>query len=372
MTLYLHIYGPVWSLASMCPHSLRLETYIRMLKIPFMVDIPSDNTAGPSGCLPYITDGPDYGGVSRIFNHLATKYGSKLDEHLSESDRAMSHCICRMIEGPLVAAINASRYGSSGNWKLVRQALRISLPKAFSKTIVNKPVTFAHKRRMLGAVESLGYTADNALDEGCRDIITLSKLLGTKQFMFGDTPTSVDAAVYGALANIIVPPIESPLKRKALELSNLVHYVERMRQRFFSQLKDGKQEVKRVELTADEARKVGFESSRPQQSTSTTKPIMSPSSKTRAPPPPPLPQKKEAAPKGKRCIALYDYTATDDTELTIHTGQILYCSHVDNAPGWLFASYADARAGEGALVPESYVKEQAPVKSRFDGLAAKS
>ncbi|MDQ3775345.1 MAG: hypothetical protein M3461_13845 [Pseudomonadota bacterium] len=49
-------------------------------------------------------------------------------------------------------------------------------------------------------------------------------------YLFGDSPTSFDAVAYGFLVNLLLPPIESPLKDHALALANLPPYCARIRE----------------------------------------------------------------------------------------------------------------------------------------------
>jgi glutathione S-transferase len=68
---------------------------------------------------------------------------------------------------------------------------------------------------------------------GKADLNAVSRWLGDKPFMMGATPTSLDTIAYAFLANILVPPLESPLKDHGLSLSNLPAYCERMNTRYY-------------------------------------------------------------------------------------------------------------------------------------------
>jgi glutathione S-transferase len=46
--------------------------------------------------------------------------------------------------------------------------------------------------------------------------------------MMGHRPTSVDAIVFAMLAQILTPFFDSPIRRRAESLPNLVAYAERM------------------------------------------------------------------------------------------------------------------------------------------------
>jgi glutathione S-transferase len=66
------------------------------------------------------------------------------------------------------------------------------------------------------------------------DIDALADFLGTKPYFLGERPTSLDAAAYAHLANLLAPPIDSPARRRALDRSNLVAYCERMKAAYYA------------------------------------------------------------------------------------------------------------------------------------------
>ena len=62
----------------------------------------------------------------------------------------------------------------------------------------------------------------------------LSLLLGEQAYFLGDQPSSVDAAAYAFLANILDVPLDMPLRQAARSHANLVAYCARMRTRYFA------------------------------------------------------------------------------------------------------------------------------------------
>ncbi len=52
----------------------------------------------------------------------------------------------------------------------------------------------------------------------------LANLLPADGYMFGPNPTSIDAAIYGFIANIFYFPIETPLRQFVVSQANLVHH----------------------------------------------------------------------------------------------------------------------------------------------------
>jgi glutathione S-transferase len=74
---------------------------------------------------------------------------------------------------------------------------------------------------------------DEIYDIGKADLTAVSVWLGEKPFFMGATATSVDAIAYSFLANIIVPPLKSPLKDHGMSLPNLSAYCERMKNKYY-------------------------------------------------------------------------------------------------------------------------------------------
>ncbi len=63
---------------------------------------------------------------------------------------------------------------------------------------------------------------------GTRSLSALSLLLADKPYLMGDRACGLDATVFGALAGLLTPFFDSPLRRRALTFTNLVAYVDRL------------------------------------------------------------------------------------------------------------------------------------------------
>ena len=61
-----------------------------------------------------------------------------------------------------------------------------------------------------------------------RSLLALSVQLGDKPFLMGETPCGLDATAFGALAGILTPFFESPLRQRTEQFTNLTAYVDRM------------------------------------------------------------------------------------------------------------------------------------------------
>ena len=66
------------------------------------------------------------------------------------------------------------------------------------------------------------YAPDEAYARGIADLDVLAGLLPNSGFLFGAKPGSVDAGIYGFIANIYFYEIDTPLKESLLSKKNLV------------------------------------------------------------------------------------------------------------------------------------------------------
>jgi glutathione S-transferase len=88
-------------------------------------------------------------------------------------------------------------------------------------------------RKALYAQGTGRHSRDEIYDIGKADLTAVSVWLGEKPFFIGATATSVDAIAYAFLANILVPPLKSPLKDHGMSLPNLSAYCERMKNKYY-------------------------------------------------------------------------------------------------------------------------------------------
>jgi hypothetical protein len=70
------------------------------------------------------------------------------------------------------------------------------------------------------------YTPDQAYARGLADLEVLAELVPAEGYVHGPKPTSIDAGIYGFLANIYFFPIPTPLKAFVSAQPNLVRHCE--------------------------------------------------------------------------------------------------------------------------------------------------
>jgi glutathione S-transferase len=231
----LYQFAPAFGLPNASPFCLKLETYLRMAEVPF--EIPpaklEDLQKAPKGKMPYVDDNGEFvADSSFIIDHLKATYGDKLDGWLDAPQRAVALAFQRLIEENLYWAVVHTRWVEPEGWALTRAAFfdGLSVPLKWI-------VPHLARRGLLKELHGQGmgrHSMAEIHEIGRRDITALADFLGSKPFMMGEQPSSLDACAYGFLANLVWPPVDSVLKQHARQYPQLEAYCQRMRARYYS------------------------------------------------------------------------------------------------------------------------------------------
>jgi glutathione S-transferase len=230
------LYQPRRAFGLPCPSAfcVKLETYLRMADIPYQL-VVGDPRQAPKGKVPWIKDGDKVIGDSTlIIDYLKQTYGDTVDLHLSAEEKALGHAIKRMLEEGLYFISSYSRWVEDKGFKLYSAELFADMP-ALLKVVIPNMV----RKKVMKALYAQG-TARHSPQElyglGARDVQSFSALLGDKDFLFGDRPSSYDACAFGVIGNMVTAPFESPAKEAALATANISSYIQRIRQQYFPEL----------------------------------------------------------------------------------------------------------------------------------------
>jgi glutathione S-transferase len=231
----LYQFEPAFGLPNASPFCMKLETYLRMAALPFEAP-PSklqDLGKAPKGKMPYINDGGTLlADSSLIIEHLKHTYGDTLDGWLTAQQKATALAFQRLMEENLYWAVVHTRWAEPAGWALTKAAFFDKMPvplKWLVPTLARRGM-----RKQLHAHGMGRHSRAEIHAIGMRDITALADFLADKPYFMGDEPCSLDATAYAFLANLVVPPVESPLKQHALKYPQLLAYCERMRGRYFA------------------------------------------------------------------------------------------------------------------------------------------
>jgi glutathione S-transferase len=230
----LYQFDPAFGLPNASPFCMKLETYLRMAKLPLEIAPASLRafSSAPKGKMPYIDDeGKVIADTTFIIDYLKTRYGDPLDGWLSADQRATALAFQRLIEENLYWAVVYTRWVEPAGWEQTRLAFfgKLAVPL---KWILPPLARRALIKEMRG--HGMGrHSTEEIFDIGRRDITALADFLGNRNYFMGSKPCSVDATVYAFLANLIWPPVESPLKQHAKQYPQLQAYCYRMREEYY-------------------------------------------------------------------------------------------------------------------------------------------
>lgn len=224
---------PIWNLPNASVFCLKLETYLRMANLPYENVYVNDPRKAPKGKLPFIKNGNRViADSSLIVTYLKQTYGDVLDANLKPEMHAQSLAIQAMFEDYLYWMIVYSRWADDRFWPQTKEIFfaKLSTPlKWFVPKIIRKKMFEQLKASGMGrhSKEEVYALSKEVID-------SIAVLLGEKNYILGNTPHSLDAVAYGFLANIVYPPLETPIKQQVLQHTNLVNYCDRMKAQYYS------------------------------------------------------------------------------------------------------------------------------------------
>lgn len=224
--IILHQFPRVFGLLNPSPFCMKVGVYLRMTGLAHEFR-DADPRKAPQGKLPWIEDdGKVVADSGAILEYLRATHGDPLDGVLDAESRARGHAIRRVFEESLYWVMLYGRFIDPEGWKVTAPAFFGSFPWPL-KVLVPK-LAQKHMTRELWFQGTGRHSAERIYASGMADLAALSDLLGERPYFLGDAATSVDAIGYAFLANILVPPVETPLKLAATGMENLVAYHDRM------------------------------------------------------------------------------------------------------------------------------------------------
>ena len=229
----LYQFEPALGVRCPSPICMKLETYLRMVGLPYQVAADANVLKAPKKKLPYITDrGRTIADSGFIIDYLKETYGDPLDSRLSPKEKGAMLGMRRLIEEHLYWAAFYFRWVDETNWQIVKETFFNDVPMPM-RLVVPTLVRRSAIRDLYG--QGMGrHSREEVLTLGQANIRAMSDFLSDQPYMMGQAPTSLDAVTYGMMANIALASIESPLKDYALGFDNLMAHTERMRDRYWT------------------------------------------------------------------------------------------------------------------------------------------
>src|SRR5262249_36925113 len=139
---------------------------------------------------------------------------------LTGAQRDTAHLITRMLDD-LYWVMSYSRWKDERFWPLFRDAL-ISEHPSLTEAGLRKAREFNFQRYHYQGIGR--YAPEAAYARGLADLGVLASLIPAQGFVHGAAPTSIDAGIYGFIANIWFYDIDTPLKQFVVKQPNIVRH----------------------------------------------------------------------------------------------------------------------------------------------------
>jgi len=200
---------------------LKVFAFLKLAGLPFRHEHIFDASKAPRGQLPYIVDGNDTVGDSEtILATLIDKYRLTIDAALSPAQRAQNLMVTRTLDD-LYWVMSYSRWQDERYWHLFRDALLREHPNVTADGLA-KAKQFNAQRYYYQGIGR--FDPDAAMARGLADLKALATLIPAHGFVHGEMPTSIDAGIYGFIANIYFYDIDTPLKQCVVAHDNIVRH----------------------------------------------------------------------------------------------------------------------------------------------------
>lgn len=220
--LYQH---PPWNfIPSPLPACIKVETYCRMMKIPY----ENVYKTGTDQKLPYL----EYQGETKKHNLLSflnSKFEVDADANLSDKDKACSRAFQCMVEENTFWSLMYYRWVDNfAETKKYFKGLDVVRKNVRPKLDQGKCV------KCLEAHEIGKHNKEEIYAIGEKDLRALSSFLDDKEFFMGSDPSTIDCTMFGLLSCLLYTAESSPLAKVVKEdLKNLVDFCDRMKLNFW-------------------------------------------------------------------------------------------------------------------------------------------
>lgn len=219
--LTLYSYPSLFGVADNNGYGLKVFAFLRLAGVEFTHEHIFDASAAPRGQLPYVVDdGEAVGDSETIIAYLTARYGLTMDAGLEARQRDLSLMVTRLLDD-LYWVMSYSRWQDERYWPGFHAALMREHPGLTEEGLA-KAREFNFQRYHYQGIGR--YAPEDAYARGLADLGVLANLVPATGYVHGARPTSVDAAIYGFIANIWFYDIATPLKRFVDAHPNLVNH----------------------------------------------------------------------------------------------------------------------------------------------------
>jgi glutathione S-transferase len=230
----LFVFPRMFAIPNLSPFCCKLETWLRIAKVPYTIVETRDPRTAPRRKLPYIEDdGVRIADSSVIVDHLSRTRSIDLDEGLSPNQSAAALLVQRTLEEHYAFVLAYTHLLRDEGLRHTRARFEglPSMVRPFVARAVHKNVT-----KLLWSQGVLRCAHEEIVAAAIADWRAVLTFMSDGPFFFGDRATGVDSVVFGTLAPTILTPIETPIREFLRSQPKVLAYANRMLDSFFPEL----------------------------------------------------------------------------------------------------------------------------------------
>lgn len=237
----LYVYRGEWGLPTIDYDCARVLAYLKFSEAKVTVNFNGNPFSSPDGMLPYLVTetGRKIAGYTRIVEHLQSQCYDANAQLETQNFIVINGCIQYVFEN-LYPYFLYSLWGDPKNVDTTRTLYAKRIPIPFNFYCPRKYVLKTNEltRSLAGfcledSVE-LHDVADMLLNAK-KCINWVAEKLGDNQYLFGDTPSEIDAVLYGYFSVILKLTLpNNALQNHLKQCSKLVKYVDRITTIYFA------------------------------------------------------------------------------------------------------------------------------------------
>ena len=219
--LTLFSYPDPYGVADNNPYGLKVFAFLKLCHLAFRHEHILDATNAPRGQLPFLVDGDEtIGDSDDIIAHLIKRYTLSIDDRLTAGQQDTDLLVRRMLDD-LYWVMSFLLWNDPRFWPLFRDAILRGHPGVMPE-VLQSARDYNFKRYHYQGIGR--FEPDAAYARGIADLKVLASLLPESGFLFGDKPSSIDAGIYGFMANVYFYEIDTPLKDFLVSQANIVRH----------------------------------------------------------------------------------------------------------------------------------------------------
>lgn len=223
MTLY--SYPDLFGCADNNPFGLKVYAFLKLCGVAFQHEHIFDASKAPRGQLPYLADGNrTVGDSDAIISYLIAQYALRIDDGLSPVQRDTGLLLRRMLDD-LYWVMSYSRWKDDRFFPFFRDAILRSHSEVTVEAL-ELAREFNSKRYYFQGIGR--YDPEAVYARGIDSLRVLANQIPASGFLFGARPSSVDAAIYGFVANIYYFDIPTPLRQFVVSQPTIIRHCEEL------------------------------------------------------------------------------------------------------------------------------------------------